>query len=410
MTMTSRGKPRPRRIAADEAHSWARNLRLNNPSAKLVLSMLTLYVDGDGTCFVGIPSLADDTELSPQTVRDRLAWLERAGAIVRSPQWVDENGRRNGDARGRRTSDLVRLLIDTDQQDLESRAAVLRRKKAAELGSQPGSHEDADPIHGTGSDSEGHPAAPPPTLRRPYDSAEGLISEPEPEPDSPLIPSGDESEPDSIGSEEPEHFGPAWLAWRGHEVMRRDLALAEFRDLAPDKQLHCRNAIPLFNAMQDQLGRTRVPNFHLWIRSRGFEEFPTAASGAPAPGTTTSFDVNTRESRAVKALYGFARALLFESGGRVVYPLPLTAQVLAFADMPDRSAWRWIEDRQQIAAWSAFLTSAVHKARRELIETRGVGAEQRRGIYAPWSWPPRKDGAISPAPGADGPIDDSEVA
>jgi hypothetical protein len=57
-------KRRARRIAADEAHAWARNLRLNNPHAKLTLSMLSLYVDGDGFCFVSIPTLADDTELS----------------------------------------------------------------------------------------------------------------------------------------------------------------------------------------------------------------------------------------------------------------------------------------------------------------------------------------------------------
>jgi len=44
-------------------------------------------------------------------------------------------------------------------------------------------------------------------------------------------------------------------------------------------------AVPLFNALQDKLGRTRVPNFHLWIRTRGFEEFPNAvlASERPPP-------------------------------------------------------------------------------------------------------------------------------
>jgi hypothetical protein len=51
---------------ADEAHAWARNLRLNNSQAKLVLSMLTLYVDGDGYCFVSIPSLAEDTDCRPR--------------------------------------------------------------------------------------------------------------------------------------------------------------------------------------------------------------------------------------------------------------------------------------------------------------------------------------------------------
>jgi hypothetical protein len=44
--------------------------------------MLSLYVDGDGYCFVSIPTLADDTELSRTTVRNRLAWLEEIGAIA----------------------------------------------------------------------------------------------------------------------------------------------------------------------------------------------------------------------------------------------------------------------------------------------------------------------------------------
>jgi hypothetical protein len=46
---------------------------------------------------VSIPTLAEDTELSQQTVRNRLAWLEEIGAIARLPQWIDEYGRRNGD-------------------------------------------------------------------------------------------------------------------------------------------------------------------------------------------------------------------------------------------------------------------------------------------------------------------------
>jgi hypothetical protein len=95
--MTTNGgvaKRRARRIAADEAHAWARNLRLNNPHAKLVLSMLSQYVNGDGICWVGIPSLAEDCELAVNTVRGRLAWLEEIGAIARKPQWLDEFGRR----------------------------------------------------------------------------------------------------------------------------------------------------------------------------------------------------------------------------------------------------------------------------------------------------------------------------
>lgn len=401
MPTPARAKPRPRRIAADEAHSWARNMRLCNPSAKLVLSMLTLYVDGEGACFVGIPQLSEDTELSAATVRDRLAWLERAGAIVRHPQWIDAHGRRNGSGSGRRTSDLIQLLIESDQAEMEARAAMLRSKKV-DPSQGAGSTDAADPAHEAGSIEGGGYADPPATLQRPFDSAKGLTSEPEPEPeDSPPSPSGGEGASIEIEAEEPADFASAWASWPGHEVMRRDLALAEFRLLAPEKQRLCRAAIPLFVRMQERLGRTRPPNFHLWIRNAGFEEFPNAtieAGMAPAP---TSVEANSREGRAIKALYAFARTSLFENRGRVIYPLPITAQVLAFADAPDRSSWHWLEDRAQIAAWSTFLSVHIHRAHPDLLTTRGAGFEARRGLYAPWPWPPRKDGTISPEAAGD---------
>ncbi|MBW7966787.1 hypothetical protein HYH07_31020, partial [Bradyrhizobium sp. BR 10261] len=49
--MTS-AKRRARRIAADEAHSWARNLRLRNLPASIILRTLSLFVDGEGYAFV----------------------------------------------------------------------------------------------------------------------------------------------------------------------------------------------------------------------------------------------------------------------------------------------------------------------------------------------------------------------
>ena len=122
MTSAALSKPRARRIAADEAHAWARNLRLHNSYAKLVLSMLTLYVDGEGVCFVSIPSLAEDTELAPDTVRRRLGWLETVGAITRFACWIDETGRRNKEGNGRRTSDEIRLMINADPEEIEARA------------------------------------------------------------------------------------------------------------------------------------------------------------------------------------------------------------------------------------------------------------------------------------------------
>ncbi|MCK1684265.1 helix-turn-helix domain-containing protein [Bradyrhizobium sp. 147] len=266
-------KRRARRVAADEAHAWARNLRLNNPHAKLTLAMLSLYVDGDGYCFVSIPTLADDTELSAQTVRSRLVWLEEIGAITRIPLWKDEYGKINQDGRGKRISDRIRLMIDVEPDVIEAGAR----------GDFEGVSREVSPMPQTGLNEPVETVSPTPALRQPYDSAEGLISEPEPE-SSPKSPSrGREGDREALEESEPEDFEPAWQAWPGHQAMRRDLALAEFRQLEPDKQRLCRAAILPFVELQKRLRRDTMPNFHLWIRQKRFEEFPNARLPDPPP-------------------------------------------------------------------------------------------------------------------------------
>jgi hypothetical protein len=384
-------KRRPRRIAADEAHAWARNLRLGNIHAKLVLCMLSLYVNGDGVCWVSAQALAEDCELSDDTVRRRLAWLDEIGAIARSPQWIDENGLRNGKREGRRTTDRIELLYDADADAIEARAAG-RAVAEKPANSMPISLRPQRRLN-DGQD----PASIRLASGQPPHCSGGLISEPEPEPepDSPPTPSGGVSEPPAA-LEEPEDFAAAWSSWPGHEVMRRDLALDEFRQLSTEKQRHCRAAIPLFVKMQAQLGRKHPPNFHLWIRSRGFEEFPNAKlaepGGAPVSGP---YELGSETARAIQALYAVARARPFVSNGRVIYAKPITAQVLAFANAPPVSAWHWIEDRQQTAAWSSFLSAHIAGGRPQLVTTRGIGEKVRSGFLAPWPWPPRKDGTIS---------------
>lgn len=396
---------RARRIAADEAHAWARNLRLNNPHAKLTLSMLSLYVDGDGYCFVAIPTLAFDTELSSQTVRSRLQWLEQVGAIVRLPQWIDEYGRRNGEARGKRTSDLIRLMIDDDE-------AI----EAAANGETEAVSREVSPMPQTGLNAEAETVSPTPALRQPYDSAEGLISEPEPE-SSPKSPSrGRESAAPDLEEKEPEHFGPAWLSWRGHEVMRRDLALAEFRKLDPEAQLLCRAAIAPFFALQDKLRRTTVPNFNLWIRQRGFEAFPGARLPDPVPekrwlagdelaGLGVASRIASRQVRTVedpergKGLWTFKPAA------------PDLAAMAKFAG-DDPATWLVVDlGTPQFAAWrdrlALWLGGEIEGERIWLEDwdprVHGLPAihadfrlrKSKQALRVPAPWPPHRDGSWS---------------
>src|SRR5882762_1075991 len=184
---------RKRRIAADEAHSWARNLRLRNPYAKLVLAMLSLYVNGEGICFVSISQLAEDCEFAAETVRRRLTWLESIGAIVRMPQWRDELGRLNSEGRGKRTTDEIRLMIDSDQDAIE--AAAQGKSEVVEENSNSDEVESCSPPQRGANPMPDEPLAPHLAphlaLQQPPSCGGDLISEPEPEPEpSPLPPSG----------------------------------------------------------------------------------------------------------------------------------------------------------------------------------------------------------------------------
>jgi hypothetical protein len=168
--------------------------------------------------------------------------------------------------------------------------------------------------------------------------------------------------------------------------------------MTPIERQRARAAVPLFAEALKKLGRTHVPNANTWLAERRWEEFPSARLPEVIP-SRTSFEVASLEGRAIKALYDVARCQLFEHRGHVVYPMVVTPRVLAFAEAGPSSGWLWIEDRQQIAAWSTFVGEHVHRQRGVMVQTRGIGEATRSGIYAPWPWPPRKDGTLSPTDG-----------
>lgn len=389
--MTS-AKRRARRIAADEAHAWARNLRLRNLQASILLRSLSLYVDGDGVAFAAIPTLAEDCDgLSIDTVRRRLVWLEQVGAIARQPQWLDENGVRNGQGRGKRTTDEIRLLFEADPELIEARAQGREPYVDADENSAKTTAISPSSLLGLNSTVSPLPALGQHSVS-PSSTCDQLTSEPEPEPYSPNAPEGGEGERCAVEESEPDGFAAAWSAWPGRELQghRRDLALDEFRALSPEKRLHCAAAVLLFATALSKAGRTKPPNFHLWIRNRGFEEFPYRPEGAPAVASGP-IDEASQAGKAIAVLYAVAKGKLFVNRRQVIYPGVISPQVLAFAGVADRASWCWITDRQQIAAWQAFLIAHVIGARSPLLDRRG----DEMGFYAPAPWPPRKDGTWS---------------
>ncbi|WP_409188427.1 hypothetical protein [Bradyrhizobium sp. RDM4] len=259
--------------------------------------------------------------------------------------------------------------------------------------------------------------SPTPALRQPYDSAEGLISEPEPE-SSPKPPSRGFSETDGLDQKasEPEHFAPAWSAWPGHEAQRRDLALEAFRDLPPDKQRHCRAAVPHYAAKLRELRQKRGMSFHLWIRAKGFDEFPAAKLSQDQPKPPERRFVMGEEllGLRVASLIAERRELpvrrepeLGEGVWRTIPPQPDLVALAACgtpseawpvvdAGTPEFASWRdrlhlWLgaEPRPE-KIWLEEHDPAVHglPGSHPNFKLR----KSKEGFRVPAQWPPRRDG------------------
>jgi hypothetical protein len=115
-------------------------------------------------------------------------------------------------------------------------------------------------------------------------------------------------------------------------------------------------------------------------------------SDGAAPSMTTAFARESREGRAIAALYeiagkgDFLRQFMLRNHA-INYSLPITPRLLALADAPPRTDWAEL-GRQQAGAWEGLLSEAVH------VQVRN---HLREGSRAPWPWPPRKDGTLSQA-------------
>lgn len=378
--MTTDTKRRARRVASDEAHAWARSLKLNNPNAKTVLRALALYVNGEASCFVGIDQLADDTDLSPDTVRRRLVWLEQIGAIVRLPQWVDANGRRNSEGRGKRTTDEIRMLLDADADDIEARACGAEVDAGEEV--SPSSQQGLTEAHEIAAET----VSPAPALGQPSQSCDHLTSEPEPE-DSPLTPLR------GAGALEGwKEFESDW----GEPILRQSIAQQVWAALSADERGLARRAARGYGVhLRSQRKPPARLGAHLFLKERdAWEGFAKLAPDAAAAALPAGYDPASPEGRAITALYAVARSRPPESRGRIVYPREITPQLLAFGSDGISPRGLWIEDRDQIGAWSKFIAQHVPGIRTTLWDTKGMGLETRRGIYAPWPWPPKVDGTV----------------
>ena len=391
--MIAERKRRPRRIAADEAHAWARNLRLGNSLAKLVLSMCTLYVDGEGRCFPGIESLSEDTELSIDTVRKRLAWLEQIGAIARFPQWIDEAGRRNGDGRGRRTSDEIRLLMDADPEGIE------RRANGNGDDTEPSNSDAVSPSPQQGLNSGQESVSPRLAPEQPSTCGKGLDSlNQEPE-DSPQPPKGGGQLADQEFEEDLAE------AVRSYPPPITDLpklrnVLSAMKRVERQRVILGMRGYAAFIAECDRKGKKRaVKDAHRWVAAGMWQGYVSSGERAEAVAQQQRIEPESPAGKAWGNLHKIAHLSLLETGGKYLLPRQLSPQAMALANAPPEDDWIFIEPSQanQCGAWNELLNEALAgKNRPPLVWTRNRGGVA--GFFAPWPWPPRKDGTVNTGP------------
>ena len=109
---------------SNKATTWAYSLRLGKSSAKFVLACLADKADESHSCYPGVGMIAAETELSVRSVKDQLAFLERAGLITRRPRMVERyTASRPGLLR--RTSDRYVLPVGMTQEQLDARLQAL---------------------------------------------------------------------------------------------------------------------------------------------------------------------------------------------------------------------------------------------------------------------------------------------
>jgi len=403
--MNAPAKPthRKRRIAADEAHAWARNLRLRNPYAKLILSMLTLYVNGDGNSFVSLAQLAEDCEFAPETVRRRLMWLESIGALVRMPQWRDDSGRLNSEGRGRRTTDEIRLMFDADPETIE--AAAAGKTEAVE---ETSTSEPAEISHSPTEVANAGPSeqlAPPLATHLDSSCGGGLISEPEPEQER--IPPTPQEGGEWQHAQSWKEFEEAYR----EPILRQTQARQVWQALTEAERTLATKAAHGYVIYRNR--QRKPPNVlgaHIFLKERdGWPAFAVLVEpeGKPIPALVFEPEGSEvwRATNVMRAIAGFNRlqALPSAQGSGLKLP-PLSPSYLALAQFADDNPDHWVmvkKGTQMCGAWREFLSIDVRQIVvgtmvKELNgKTYNDWPVKELGLLVPCLWPPRKDGSLS---------------
>lgn len=173
--------------------------------------------------------------------------------------------------------------------------------------------------------------------------------------------------------------------------------------LTEDEEKAALDGIGPFLENLKRLGRKNVPAGWNYLEQKRWTLLEQSKASAPI---TTLHAADSPEAKAVRVLHEIVgRTSAFfkifrRADGSVSFSKPMTPQLTALSQAPEQSAWPTL-DRQQAGAWEGLL--------RTIFDDEIVRRRLREGSHAPWPWPPRKDGTLSPT-GPPGPTDEDFAA
>lgn len=390
-----------------EALNWARKIFVGDPYGKSVLRAIADYADENGYAFPSLSRLADDCDLSVDSVRRRIKLLEEIGIIVTFRCWMDEHGKRNSDGRGRETSRDIRLPLD-----------LVRTR------------ETADP-DGVDAAEEGVPLAnshPPlasgeggQQLGRPSSRARGGVALgpppnelPSNKEDTPKSPQGGVEAENEISEEVKRRFDYFLINCLGYRTQDAGRPLAMFTVLSEAEQIACAAASPLHAA---ELTKAKKKSLDAWklIRERFWIRYPEARLPERAHDPVWVDEGPDIDALRVLARIGDLTAprLVHDEvkGPGLMRRLPVLDDLRALAHFAGDDLLDWFiaePDTREYNAWRHRVhdwTGAWIEAR--IVMRRGThvlnlpsgpteAQNRQRGIPVPCRWPPKKDGTIYP--------------
>jgi len=343
------------------------------PRALQVLCLLGRHIDNDGWCVRSQVKMARELSCSRSAVQEACDILLETG-------WAERRANGRGGTGPETTSQpfaAYSYRVRLDRNDMPVAPA------------QPEPESEAAPAEGGAAIAAGGaalaaggaaPAAP----------LEGISSE------------GISSEPERERARAHEEFAK-WLAafklrWPTSAADDQARVATAARVLTKAQRDAALDRIADFLEQLKKLKRKHIPSGWKYLEDRRWEMLERQTNQQVPTGREV--DPGSAEGRAYGVLCRVAQySPLLTNAGAYFLRQPLPPQVLALGNAAPFEEWPFISilDRHECGAWNDLLRAHLSGvARRPLVNDRNDRREM--GFYAPWQWPPRKDGSLSRAP------------